>query len=261
MNTTIGQGTTNGTAPGMTPARGSSSAIMATEGGWTSIGSGIAAPPLLVPQTPMMTAHFGNAGTSTVANAPRYPNMASNDTTPVHSVLVDPAKSSPPAAATQTNPIDNLATGWGDNPGSTGASITRNGNNSPLGSTVRDSGLVPVQNTTAAAPDYRNPSSGRTTDGWPDKYPLTQQNSPTLGTANGAVSVSRPATNPGTNPAFEANNQTNGFGANYQNQNSSFGANNQASGQFASQPNGQFPSQANGQSLNGPVRNPAGTNM
>ena len=106
-----------------------SAGVTPINGGWTSIGTAVAAPPLLVPQSPMTIANFGGAGTTAVRPGPTFPSVAANDAPQLHSVLADPAKSS----ATNTNlpappPADDWISNWGNNSGGSNATIGRTGN-------------------------------------------------------------------------------------------------------------------------------------
>ncbi len=211
-NATTPNWTSNPATPGLTPLRGASPTVTAIDGGWTSIGTAIAAPPLLVPQSPMATANIGNAGGPSTSNGTSYPAVASNNSTPLHSVLADPAR---PAATTPTNTPDSWASGWGDNSGSSVATIGRNGS----AGSVRDSGLAPLHPVAGSSlPD--------------DSWALPAQ--PTLGPANGTASASRPVSTLNTNS-------------------SPFRGNTLPNSQFASQPNNT--QSLNGQNMNKIPRN------
>lgn len=152
------------------------SGTMAANGGWTSIGTGIAAPPLLVPQSPMMspvgtTTNFGNAGSPT--SRPTFPVAAANDQPTMHSVLTDPARSD------SSNASGNASSDWinnWNNQSNTPPSIGKTGNQ--LGSTVRDSELVPLQGSNAANSDPRSVTTARQSDNWGDSWNQPAQSSP-----------------------------------------------------------------------------------
>ena len=141
--------TVSANSPGVTPING----------GWTSIGTAVAAPPLLVPQSPMTITNFGGAGTTAVRPGPTFPSVAANDAPQLHSVLADPAKTS----ATSTNipappPADDWISNWGNNSGGSNATIGRTGNGSSPNNTVRDSGLAPVQSAVGHTGDKFEPT-------------------------------------------------------------------------------------------------------
>lgn len=193
------------TSSGVSTARTGSTGALAANGGWTSIGTAIAAPPLLIPQSPMMTTNSGNSGIAASRSGSSFPAIASNDQQPLHSVLTEPAQPSQPPA----KPADDWTTGFNDNFGGAPAGISRNGSGPSLGSTVRQSDLVPVQPAGTSPQDARKPAGGRLGDLSAETDPWTQTSQPSLGTATGAISASRPlATNgTGSSPPFSTNGQ------------------------------------------------------
>ena len=162
---------TNSPAVGAATTRGAAGA-MAINGGWTSIGTAIPAPPLLIPLSPMTTTSFGGsnnfaaASTMTGSNGPSFSTAAANDPQHFHSVLTDPSRSTTPAS----NPADAWASGWNNNSGGQPATIARTGSQPSLGSTVRESELVTLPSNTAAAPDPRGVTVGRANDAWTDTW-------------------------------------------------------------------------------------------
>jgi len=203
----------------VTPVRGSAPA--AVNAGWSSIGTNIAAPPLLVPNSPMLTPNFGSIS-STGSRSGQNNTVASNDTQPLHSVLTDPAKSSPTTSPTNTGSATDWSAGWsGDNGNSGQASINRPGTGSTLGGTSRDTGFAPLQgsagSTAASDPRYGtgNLSGASTQPGssWSGSDSWSQTQPPSLSAANGAVSVNRPnaASNQGTASFTGGNPQSRQF--------------------------------------------------
>ena len=197
--TTTSAGTTNGTARGgvtspwpSTPAATSAApgwptnspaantattrgdaGVTAINGGWTSIGTAIAAPQLLIPQMPTTTTTFGGsntfAATSTTAgnSGPNLSTAATNDPQHFHSVLADPSRSTTPAS----KPADDWVSGWNNNSGGQSATIARTGSQPSLGGTVRDSDLVTLPtNTAAASQDPRGVTVSRANDAWTDTW-------------------------------------------------------------------------------------------
>lgn len=169
---------TTSTAPAAATnsASRSSSAMVAANGGWTSIGTGIAAPPLLVPQSPMLnpvgtTTNFGNAGGP--ASRPTFPVAATNDQPTMHSVLADPARSD--TAGSLNNAPSDWINNW-NNQSNTPPSIGKTGNQ--MGSTVRDSELVPLQGSNSANSDPRSVTTARQSDNWGDSWNQPAQSSP-----------------------------------------------------------------------------------
>jgi hypothetical protein len=197
-------------------------------GGWTSIGTGIAAPKLLVPQSPMTTtnsfgsenglgttSNFGNASTQG-GRGPNFPAVAANEQPQLHSVLSDPSRS-PPAT---TKSGDDWINNWNNNSTSQNAAaqpvtIGRNG------SSVRDPDLVPLRNGSTAAQDPRGTATNQQGESWSNSTDPWGRN--------------------GSAPATTA--ATAGFG----------------NSPIANQPVGQFAGQTSGQGINGPQQN--GPNM
>src|SRR5947207_2728580 len=82
----------------------------AGQAGWSSSGTGIAAPKLVVPQSPMMTptgigttTNFGN-GSTQGGRGPNFPAVAANDQPQMHSVLRDSSQTA--SSPTTTSPAN-----------------------------------------------------------------------------------------------------------------------------------------------------------
>jgi hypothetical protein len=155
-------------APGMVPTR--------TETGWTSIGSGVAAPPLLIPPlppTPVATQSRLAAG----SNGPTFPSILDAqkaDGPQSRSLLVN----SPDQPASRSTAND-WASGWNNNNNvnnnnsnnaDTGATISRSNNNTTnLNSQARTSDLVAVDRSSVNANSQDN-RSRQTGTNWDDPW-------------------------------------------------------------------------------------------
>ncbi|HEY2250124.1 MAG TPA: hypothetical protein VGH74_03645, partial [Planctomycetaceae bacterium] len=221
-------------------AAATSSNVTPVDGGWTSIGTSVPSPPLLVPQSPMQsptTTNFGgNSNGTATRNTTTYPAVAASEQTPLHSVLADPSRS--PTSANK--PEETWPTNWNNNGTSQPAAIGRNSSPSSLGSTVRDPDLVPLANNNGTTPqDSRGPMIGRPNEGFSNTNPWNQSEQNSGAASNGA-----------------GNGKTTfaGFG----NPSSSNAPNNQmGSGQFAGQANNAIGNNqmGNGQMQNGQMQN------
>jgi hypothetical protein len=166
---------------------------MAVDGGWTSIGTALAAPPLLIPQSPMKTPNFATVGLTGNRYGANTATVAANDRQPLHSVLSDPSKQTSPRA---TGPAADWATGWNDNSANTQATIGRSGNNSSAVGSVRDSGLAPMQPVTGfQTADTRTANANRSGDSFANLDSWAQPTQPTIGAATSATPSGKPATN------------------------------------------------------------------
>ena len=229
---------------------GTASGVIAVDGGWTSIGTGIAAPKLLIPHSPMANGYSGtNLGTTMASNygnstesSGRYgPNLsapATNESLTEHSVLTDSSRptswpstaSTNPTSSTTNNPAADWTTTWNNNGGSS-PSVTasgpeersansRHGRSSESG---RNSGLVPIA-TANNTPTETNGSTG--TRSGADTDPWTRPPQSTLGPPPGFTTAEKPAATNG-NFAGTAPNSANGVnGSPWPNQTANnFGAN------------------------------------
>jgi hypothetical protein len=196
---------TNATTPGAAGARSSSTSAVAVNGGWTSIGTSIAAPPLLIPQSPMATANFGATSVTAGRNGPNFPATAANDTQPLHSPLVEPSRPSISKTTVASNSADDWANGWSNNGNTQPVTIGRTGSVTSLGNTVRESDLVPLQSNNTASQDLRNTAAGRTSTGWPESGNWAQPSQPSLGTQAGIGTVAA--------GQLSTNGVTNGLGS------------------------------------------------
>lgn len=221
-----GQATDTTSSPGM--------AVTRTATGWTSIGTNVAAPPLL---NPPLTTSADNRGSLRIAqNATTGPSLSPPASTssrePLHSVLIDPSRQQTTNSAGTNDWANSSGTG-----AAAPATIGRTGNSSRA-SDAANSGLVPVQprypsqqNTQQAADRWGDPWAE--TDPWKQPSQQPQQNaspqppantnsSGTFATNNG-WSTNTPASTPaaasvtGDQPIINHAPPTNsaaGFGAN-----------------------------------------------
>ena len=188
--------------------------------GWSSIGTGIPAPKLVVPQSPMMTpngigttTNFGNGGTQG-GRGPNFPAVAANEQPQMHSVLSDPSRTA--ASPTATSQGNDWVNTWNNNPATQPASTGR-GNGTASAGSLRDSDMVSLPNVPNSGPESRagiasrlneNPSGN---DSW-----NLPQNAGSSFSKNGASTVSPPPFVGSPNNAQANNgqfaNQTNGQG-------------------------------------------------
>jgi hypothetical protein len=192
--------------------------VATSSGGWTSIGTSIAAPPLLVPQTPMNTANYSSPATTIVRSAPSNTPSATNESQPFHSVLVDPSKTAPPTAS--NNSSANWADNWsGNNTG--GATI---GNNA-AGATPRDVNFGSTQPLAGNTPDPRNgPGTGisGTSSPWNNNESWPQGSPPSLASANNNAGTNHQVSPPPLNNMAGNNSPGGGLYTNQPNNQTQF---------------------------------------
>lgn len=246
---------TGGTAAPATQATHTAVGAPASGNGWSSIGTSVAAPPLIVPQSPMATPNYNGTaagaavGTTAAAagrNGPGFPAPPANDQQSLHSVLSDPAKT---ATTPSNTSAPDWTKNWNNNSQSPPATISRTGNQSTVGGTAQDTGLVPVQGSSFGQSDPRATTAARPNDNWLDSGNNQSQSQ--------TPAIESPGNRPANNMNFagpQLNNPLN-------NAQSGQFANNPSlpNGQFANAPavqsqsypaNGQFAGQANGQMPN-----------
>ncbi len=182
--TTRGLVTDTTSSPGM--------AVTRTATGWTSIGTNVAAPPLLNP--PLTTGADNGANVRIAQGAVTGPSLSAPATSasrePMHSVLVDPSRQ-PAATGAGTNDWGNS---WGTGAAAAPATIGR------AGDAAGNGGLVPVQprypteqSTQQAADRWGDPWAE--TDPW--KQQRQQQPNTTPQTVGSATNAGTAATNNG----------------------------------------------------------------
>ncbi len=147
-------------SPGMIPTRSAS--------GWTSIGTDVAAPPLIVPRLVTTTV---NASSHSVTPAPlravagdggpNFPTISTGRET-IHGAL--DARSRQPAAS--AGGTSDWATGWGDTAPAP-ATIGRAGSIAPLDNTIRSKELARVQ---PANPRQETAQNSPQAGGWGDLW-------------------------------------------------------------------------------------------
>src|SRR5262245_55508511 len=149
-------------------------------GSWTSIGSTIAAPPLLVPQIPASQSSFTSNNNPT-STAPAFPADNTRGQASIHSPLVSSSQSSPaPTSSRTTAAVDDWTASWDNNSSNTGsngfnnsnntgASIGRSSTNSPQVSSNRYADL-PTTPVTVAAKDQKAAATAnnKSNDFWAD---------------------------------------------------------------------------------------------
>ncbi len=228
----------SGSAPPSIQATRTAAGAPANGNGWSSIGTSIAAPPLIVPQSPMANPNYNAAPAGTTAaasagrNGPNFPAPPTNDQQSLHSVLNDPARS---ATAPSGVSAPDWTKTWNNNAQSAPATIGRTGNQPMVGGMTQDSGLVPVQGSSFSQNDPRattaaRPNDSNLLDSW-NNQPQPQM------------------------PAIESTANRPPVNANVAGPQLNSPLNNAQSGQFANNanvPNGQFPNTAGAQSWNQP---------
>jgi hypothetical protein len=158
---------------GMTPTQ--------TTNGWTSIGSGVAAPPLIIPQ--LDTAANRNAPQRIASgDGPGFPSSGTSSRDSIGGIPSNPSLQS----STNASASDEWATGWGPNSGTPQATIDRAGNTPSVGNTQRVSNLGPVPPVNRAAQD-----SQQAANSWVDPWSGTDPWAPTAqsGAAGTATQV------------------------------------------------------------------------
>ena len=134
-----------------------------TSSGWTSIGSTVAAPPLIIPQLATATRSNAAVPTPSTRNAgPAFPVTAPDSRQPIHSELADPSGQRSAPLAT-----DNWAGGWAGDRGTQPATIGREANTPSVDDTAGNRGLVPVQPVHPPAGDDQQ-TAGAWEDRWAD---------------------------------------------------------------------------------------------
>jgi hypothetical protein len=147
---------------GMVPTR--------TDTGWTSIGGGVAAPPLLIPQLPPTTV-TASPRMAVTNNGPTFPSTVgtqSGESPQMRSLLTN--NNDQPASRGNTN---DWVTGWtnnNNNNADSGATISRANNNTPtIGAGPRGSDLVAVERSNTNA-NSQNNRSQQTVTNWDDPW-------------------------------------------------------------------------------------------
>ncbi|MEX0611069.1 MAG: hypothetical protein WD738_07990 [Pirellulales bacterium] len=167
---------------------------MQRETGWTSIGSNVAAPRLLVPA--LTTSARTTSPASAAASSGPSLTAPALGREPIHSVLGD---SSPPAAPPARG-ADNWATGWGTSAPSP-ATISRAATDTSPGSTAGDTGLAAVQPTNAQPPDPQQQAAKSWADLWSDKDPWAEpQQTPRSGAPATQAATDTTTNNPASQP-------------------------------------------------------------
>jgi hypothetical protein len=180
-------------SPGMAPTR--------TDTGWTSIGSGVAAPPLLIPQLPpaTVTASPRMAATN---NGPTFPSTTgtqSVESPQMRSLLTN--NTDQPASRSNTN---DWVTGWTNNSNNnnnvdSGATISRANNTPTIGAGARGNDLVAVERSNANSQNNRSQQTGTNWDDpWGGADSWSGQNSQRSGAGGGqAPGISAAQQSPG----------------------------------------------------------------
>ncbi|HEY3394404.1 MAG TPA: hypothetical protein VGK58_16945 [Lacipirellulaceae bacterium] len=114
-----------------------------TSTGWTSIGTTVASPPLIIPSlstTARQTDTRPAAASQAANDGPLFPEESQPRRDTIHSPLSDPAQQSAGRGA-----ADDWSTNWGSGPSTPQVSINRAGNRPPNTAADRNSDLVAVE--------------------------------------------------------------------------------------------------------------------
>jgi hypothetical protein len=151
-------------------------------GGWTSIGTNVAAPPLLIPPLPGSTVNPNSFGNTTSINGPAlgtdsYLAQQSNRT-----FINDPP--SPTTTTARSAPADDWTTSWNTPGPETARPASGRGASAPsTNNTARDTDLVPLQRASTAQDTARYRNDERATDSWVNDRVAQRQESPTISSA------------------------------------------------------------------------------
>ncbi len=147
-----------------------------TDDGWTSIGSQVAAPPMLLPQL-----------TSTATSAP--PGAAPSGS---GSSLADSSRyDTPPASG-----ANSWATGWDNNPGTSPTTISRSAANTSQGSSASGRDQAPGQTADSRPPISQPPAQTNWADLWGDEDPWADRPQAPAASQAGQAAAAPPATPP-----------------------------------------------------------------
>jgi len=169
---------------GVTPLR--------TENGWTTVGSNVAAPPLLVPQ---LTTSSASSATPRMAGNAGPDLTSASGRQPMHSLLRDEQPAAQPPAA----PANDWADNWGNAAGTQQSTPGRSGTIAPLTSASRDNQLVPVQPLTPSGQNtaQQPQQSGESwADLWGKSDPWSQPPQTTPAANAGDVAAANPTAPP-----------------------------------------------------------------
>ncbi len=162
-------------------------------GGWSSIGSNVASPPLLIPQLPTSSNGIAPAGNAASRSAPVTPAEASGNLQPLDgSLTTNPSRQTTNPSTTAAN---NWATGWDNNSATSRATIGRSANSPPLAITGRESDLVPVQPAANASRRSKESAPAKTNEFWADDPWKQPQQSLPAGQNVAKPAVTAPANN------------------------------------------------------------------
>jgi len=165
-----------------------------TTGGWTSIGTNVAAPPLLIPQLPGSSTNFNSVSNTTAINGPSltpdlFPTQPSNRTFANDSP-------SPTTTTARSAPADDWTTSWNTPVQETSRPTSaRVAGNPSFNNSGRESDLVPLQRASAGqdSANYRN--DPRAADSWANDRLAQRQDPATVSSAppNPAPASSKPS--------------------------------------------------------------------
>jgi hypothetical protein len=199
---------------------------------WTSIGSNIAAPPMLLPQMPASSGGLVPLNrTAPLDSGPSFATDSYRGSQPgFNSSVNTTTQSSPSSTARSASPADDWAATWDASADNSRASVGRTTNNTSRSNSTRDSDFGRSQPVAANPQDARKTADVRPTDSWTDdSWSRNLQSSPTgpsasisakppvIGSAGNSspnlpAPINAPSVNPptvgpaGSNPGLSATN-------------------------------------------------------
>jgi hypothetical protein len=191
-----------------------------SNGSWTSIGSSIAAPPMLIPQLAVSQSNFASNNNPT-STATAFPAGNTRSQASIHSPLDSSSQTSPATTTARTAPAaDNWTTNWDNssrntgsnsfnNSNNTGASISRSGTNSPQVDTNRYADLPTTQPVSVGTKDQKATSTAnnKSADFWADdSWSRPQSIAPnTIDPRNSSATISKTGQTANANSAPPTN--------------------------------------------------------
>jgi len=158
-------------------------------GDWSSIGSTIAAPPMLLPQSPSSTNSLAPLNTTSFDNGPSFTTNSYPGTQPSFGSSANSTPQSSPAPTSRPAPTsDSWAGSWDGSANNNSASIGSSTNNSSRPVATRDSDFP---NSRIATNPQDTRSTPARTDSWTDDW---SRNSQSPGGPSASIGGSKPAT-------------------------------------------------------------------
>jgi hypothetical protein len=172
-----------------------------TGSSWTSIGSNIAAPPMLIPQLPTTASTLAPLNTTPIDNGRSFTTDSYRGGQPAFGAPTNAPPQSPPTSTVRSaSAADDWAATWDASADNSRASVGRTATNTSRPSSTRDTDFGRSQSVAANPQDARKTNDGRSTDSWSDDS--WSRNSPSSPSGPAAsISAKPPAIGPATNSA------------------------------------------------------------